>query len=147
VVRKLDDGSNFNALPVLEEAASGGSMVGDSFDIANYVEKTFPGSGAGSLVPTNSTRTGLDYASPTQNLTLYTPLTVRLDANNQSKPTLVSMFRSVPMFRSTYPLTWPSFRRLCQCMPFDPETVDDVKTLFARGRSVSRLESRCGAIQ
>ncbi|KAI1469380.1 uncharacterized protein F4812DRAFT_457918 [Daldinia caldariorum] len=48
--RRLADGSDFYTLPVLADPNTG-SAVGDSFDIAAYLQATYPDSGAGDLFP------------------------------------------------------------------------------------------------
>ncbi|KAF5023426.1 hypothetical protein F66182_4526 [Fusarium sp. NRRL 66182] len=48
--RKFADGSDFFTLPVIEDPTTG-SLVGDSFDIAIYLDKTYRDSGAGDLLP------------------------------------------------------------------------------------------------
>lgn len=48
--RKFADGSDFYTLPIIEDPTTG-SLVGDSFDIAVYLQKTYPNSGAGDLFP------------------------------------------------------------------------------------------------
>ncbi|EEU36273.1 uncharacterized protein NECHADRAFT_52941 [Fusarium vanettenii 77-13-4] len=48
--RKLADGSDFYTLPILEDPATG-VKLGDSFDIAVWLQQTYPDSGAGDLFP------------------------------------------------------------------------------------------------
>lgn len=45
-VRKFADGTDFYTLPIIEDPATD-QMVGDSFDIAAYLQKTYPDSGLG----------------------------------------------------------------------------------------------------
>lgn len=73
--RKFDDGSDFYTLPMLQDLTSG-KVVGDSFDIADYLEDKFPDSG-GCLSPPASTRTGLDYESPSKDTPFFAPLTTQ----------------------------------------------------------------------
>lgn len=49
-VRKFADGSDFYTLPIIEDPTTD-SLVGDSFDIAVYLQQTYPDSGAGDLFP------------------------------------------------------------------------------------------------
>ncbi|KAF1928610.1 uncharacterized protein M421DRAFT_420494 [Didymella exigua CBS 183.55] len=78
--RTFDDGSDYYTLPMLQ--APSGEVIGDSFDIANYLEDTFPDSGS-RLFPQNSTRTGLDYESPQKDTTIMIPITTNKGKNNQ----------------------------------------------------------------
>ncbi|KAI0468206.1 hypothetical protein F4859DRAFT_217756 [Xylaria cf. heliscus] len=48
--RKFPDGSDFMTLPILVDPSTG-SKIGDSFDIAVYLQKTYPASGSGDLFP------------------------------------------------------------------------------------------------
>ncbi|KAF9877655.1 hypothetical protein CkaCkLH20_04790 [Colletotrichum karsti] len=57
--RKFADGSDFYTLPILTDSNTN-SAIGDSFDIANYLEKNFPNAGAGDLFPSLQ----LDYVPP-----------------------------------------------------------------------------------
>jgi hypothetical protein len=79
-VRKLDDGSDFWTLPMVRDPVSG-TVVGDSFDIANYLEDGFPDLG-GCLFPADSTKTGLDYESPAKDTLFYAPLTTHEGKKN-----------------------------------------------------------------
>ncbi|KAJ5898768.1 hypothetical protein N7495_003512 [Penicillium taxi] len=48
--RTFADGSPYHTLPVLSDPATG-SIVGDSFEIATYLQEQYPSSGAGDLFP------------------------------------------------------------------------------------------------
>jgi glutathione S-transferase len=119
--RKLDDGSDFYTLPMLRDLASG-RVVGDSFDIANYLEDTFPDSG-GSLFPRNSTRTGLDYESPHKDTVFFAPITTNVGSKNEA----------YARFNLHVDATFSAHVVLvAQYLPFNPNTADAVKTLFAK---------------
>lgn len=70
--RTFDDGTEYYTLPMLQDPASG-KFVGDSFEIATYLEETFPNLG-GCLFPADSTHTGLDYESPNKDSLFMAPL-------------------------------------------------------------------------
>lgn len=119
--RKLDDGSDFYTLPMLRDPASG-RVVGDSFDIANYLEDTFPDSG-GCLFPSDSTRTGLDYESPHKDTPFFAPLTSNQGSKNEA----------YARFNLHVDATFSAHVVLVsQYMPFNPDTADAVKALFIR---------------
>jgi glutathione S-transferase len=119
--RKLDDGSDFYTLPMLQDPASG-KVIGDSFDIANYLEDKFPGSG-GCLFPPNSTRTSLDYESPKKDTVFYAPLT----SNQGSKNEAYARFNlHVDATFSAYVVLVSHY------MPFNPDTAEAVKALFVK---------------
>lgn len=63
--------------------APSGEMIGDSFDIAIYLEDTFPDSG-GRLFPKDSTCTGLDYESPQKDTTIMIPITTNEGKKHES---------------------------------------------------------------
>lgn len=48
--RKFADGTDFYTLPILHDPSTN-TFVGDSFDIAVYLQKTYPTSGGGDLFP------------------------------------------------------------------------------------------------
>ena len=55
-------GSDYYTLPMLQ--TPDGQVLGDTFDIALYLDETYPTSGAGRLFPDNLKGTGLDYETP-----------------------------------------------------------------------------------
>lgn len=120
-VRQLDDGSDFYTLPMLEDPASG-RVVGDSFEIANYLEDTFPAAGV-CLFPADSTFTGLDYESPHKDTPFYAPLTTNEGAKNGA----------YARFNVHVDATFSAHMALAaQFLPFNPATADAVRTLFAK---------------
>jgi len=130
--RKLDDGSNFYTLPMLRDPASG-RVVGDSFDIANYLEDKYPGSG-GCLFPSDSTCTGLDYESPFKDTLFFAPLTTNQGSKNES----------YAKFNTHVDATFSAHMVLYgQYMPFNPNTAEDVKALFCKRAHLSSWDDIC----
>ncbi|KAL2062176.1 hypothetical protein VTL71DRAFT_6442 [Oculimacula yallundae] len=124
--RSFDDGSDFYTLPMLRESTTG-RIVGDSFDIANYLEEAFPDQG-GCLFPSNSTRTGLDYESPSKDTAFFAPLT----SNEGSKN------RDYAKFNMHVDATFSAFVVLvAQYLPFNPETAEAAKALFIKRAHLS----------
>jgi glutathione S-transferase len=119
--RKLDDGSDYYTLPMLQDPVSG-KVVGDSFDIANYLEDTFPDSG-GVLFPPNSTRTGLDYESPNKDTPFYAPITTNKGAKHEA---YAQFNLHVDATFSAYVILYTQY------LPFNPDTADDAKALFVK---------------
>ncbi|OQU98698.1 Glutathione S-transferase, domain-containing protein [Cladophialophora immunda] len=120
-VRQFDDGTDFFTLPMLRDPASG-QVVGDSFDIANYLEATFPHSG-GCLFPPASTRTGLNYESPHRDTPFYAPLTTRKGARNEA----------YARFNVHVDATFSAHVVLvAHALPFNPSTADATRALFAK---------------
>lgn len=61
--RKFADGTDFYTLPIVTDSKTA-AVVGDSFDIANYLQNTYPDTGAGDLFPSQQ----LDYVCPGDSL-------------------------------------------------------------------------------
>jgi len=119
--RKLDDGSDYYTLPMVQDPASG-RVVGDSFDIANYLEDTFPNSG-GNLFPQDSTRTGLDYESPQKDTVFFAPITTNQGSKNEAYAN----------FNLHVDTTFSAHMLLvAQFLPFNPETAEAAKALFVK---------------
>ncbi|RDW74784.1 hypothetical protein BP6252_05926 [Coleophoma cylindrospora] len=125
-VRQLDDGSDFYTLPMLRDPVAG-TIIGDSFEIANYLEDTFPDADR-CLFPSNSTGTGLDYESPNKDVALYAPLTSNKGAKNEP----------YARFNVHVDATFSAHVVLvAQYMPFNPDTANAVKALFAQRAHLS----------
>jgi glutathione S-transferase len=124
--RKLDDGSDFYTLPMLQDPISG-QVIGDSFDIANYLEDIYPASG-GRLFPPNSTRTGLDYESPYKDTPFIAPLTTNEGSKNEA----------YARFNMHVDATFSAHVVLVgQYLLLNPSTAEGVKALFAKRAHLS----------
>jgi glutathione S-transferase len=130
--RTFDDGSEFYTLPMLRDPTSD-TVVGDSFDIANYLEDKFPESG-GCLFPANSTGTGLDYESPNKDTAFFAPLTTREGAKNEA----------YAKFNVHIDATFSANMILvAQYLPFNPETADAAKALFVQRAHLPSWDVLC----
>lgn len=119
--RKFDDGSDFYTLPILENPATG-DVIGDSFDIAVYLDEHFPDSGA-RLFPPDSTRTGLDYESPQKDTPFLVPLTVLEGAKHQE----------YAKFNVQVDATFTAYTALvAQFLPFNPKTAEAARAKFVK---------------
>lgn len=119
--RKLDDGSDFFTLPMLKDPSTG-RVLGDTFDIANYLDETYPDSG-GKLFPSDSSKTGLDYESPKKDSVFYAPVTTNEGAKN------ADYAKFNVHVDTTFSANIAAF---AQNMPFNPKTAEATKALFAK---------------
>jgi glutathione S-transferase len=120
-VRKLDDGSDFYTLPLLQDPASD-KVIGDSFYIATYLEEKFPNSG-GCLFPKETTGTGLDYESPNKDTVFMAPL------SNLEKP----KHKEYAEFNVSVDATFSTYVVLvAEFMPFNPATEEATRTHFVK---------------
>ncbi|KAL7928641.1 hypothetical protein V8C35DRAFT_325752 [Trichoderma chlorosporum] len=120
--RKFADGTDFYTLPIIRDASTG-ATVSDSFDIAVYLQRTYPDSGAGDLFPAQS----LDFTY-VPGFALAVPLSERADGGF---PEYYRFNTNVDAVFSTHvPL-------MLAGMPFDPATVDQTKDEFVRRAGVS----------
>lgn len=118
--RKFADGSDFYTLPILEDPATG-SFVGDSFDIAAYLQKTYPESGAGDLFP----RQPLEFSFMHDSLV---PLSKCDEAS----------FPEYARFNTNVDAAFTAHVQLTlQGFPFDPATVELTKAEFVRRAGVT----------
>jgi glutathione S-transferase len=131
-VRKLDDGSDYYTLPMLQDPASG-RVIGDSFDIANYLEDTFPNSG-GCLFPQDITGTGLDYESPHKDTAFFAPLTSNLGSKNEA---YARFQRHVDTTFSSYVVL------LAEYLPMNPSSADGVKAVFVKRAHLKSWDDLC----
>ncbi|KAH7069052.1 hypothetical protein BKA63DRAFT_100368 [Paraphoma chrysanthemicola] len=126
--RKLDDGSDFYTLPMLK--ASTGEIIGDSFDIANYLEDTFPNSG-GCLFPKDTTGTGLDYKSPNRDTMFFAPLSLNEGKKNEA---YANFNTHIDATFSANMLLFGYF------LPFNPSTAEAAKALMAKRAHMNSWE-------
>ena len=119
--RKFADGSDFFTLPIIQDPATG-SLVGDSFDIAVYLQKTYPDSGAGDLFPPQT----LDYVFT------HDPILVPLSECDGKE------FSEYAKFNMNIDAAFTTHIQLTvQGFPFDPATAETDKAAFARRAGVS----------
>ncbi|OJD30937.1 glutathione s-transferase [Diplodia corticola] len=120
--RKFADGTDFLTLPIIEDPATE-SSVGDSFDIAVYLQKTYPDSGAGDLFPPQT----IDYVF-TPDAAILVPLS---DCSESDFPEYAKFNANVDAaFSAHVPLSVQGF-------PFDPATAEASKAEFVRRAGVS----------
>jgi glutathione S-transferase len=120
--RKLDDGSDYFTLPMLRDPNNSDIVIGDSFDIANYLDDHFPDPER-TLFPEKSTRTGLNYESPNKDTAFFAPLTSNLGSKNED----------YAKFNMHVDCTFSSHIVLvAQYLPFNPETAEEVKKVMAK---------------
>jgi glutathione S-transferase len=97
-------------------------VIGDSFDIANFLENTYPNTG-GRLFPPNSTQTGLVYESPLKDQTILIPITTNEGAMNQA----------YAKFNWHVDVTFTAHVGLVvYYMPFNPDTAEATKEHFLK---------------
>lgn len=131
--RKLDDGSDYYTLPMLQDHTSG-RVIGDSFDIACYLEDTFPESG-GCLFPQDSTRTGLHYESPYKDTSFLVPLS---PSQTGSKHAAYAQFNW--HVDSTFTA---NVVLVGQYLPFNPETEEAVRAVFVKRAHLNSWDDLC----
>lgn len=121
--RKFADGKDFYTLPIIEDPATG-SLVGDSFDIALYLQKTYPTSG-GNLFPPQTL--DFDFKHPY----ILVPLS---ECRN-------SEFPEYAKFNMNIDAAFTAHTQLAvQGMPFDPATEELSKAEFVRRAGVKQWD-------
>jgi glutathione S-transferase len=123
--RKFADGTDFFTLPIVEDPATD-SSVGDSFNIAVYLQNKYPNSGAGDLFPPQT----LDYVF-THDLALLVPLSECCE----------SEFPKYAKFNMNVDAAFSAHIQLTvQGFPFDPATAEISKAEFVRRAGVTCWE-------
>lgn len=118
---------------MLRDPTASDKVIGDSFDIANYLEDNFPDSGE-SLFPADSTLTGLDYESPHKDTPFFAPLTLNLGAKNEAYA------RFNTHVDATFTANMVGYG---QYLPFNPATADAVKALMAKRAHLNSWDDIC----
>ncbi|KAF1965641.1 hypothetical protein BU23DRAFT_545654 [Bimuria novae-zelandiae CBS 107.79] len=120
--RKLDNGSDFFTLPMLR-VPSTNTVLGDSFDIANYLDDTFPDSGAGRLFPPDANGKWMQYESPAKDTPFFAPITTNVGAKHEAYAKfnfhVDATFSAAMIGYSQY-------------LPFNLETADAVKAIMCK---------------
>jgi len=120
--RKFADGTDFYTFPILSDPSTG-ALVGDSFDIAVYLQKTYPSSGGadnegGDLFPPQP----LDYKLP-QPMEILIPLT---QTDESVYPEYAKFNVNVDAL-----FTWHT-QLTTEGFPFDPATAEVSKAEFVK---------------
>lgn len=122
--RKFANGTDYYTLPMLTDPTTN-SIVGDSFDIAVHLQKTYPDSGAGDLFPAQK----LDYIF-SHDLALFAPLTKRDESSSDTLGEYARFNTHVDAAFSAHVLL------MAHGFPFDPATADVSRAEFVRRSGV-----------
>ncbi|KAJ5115028.1 hypothetical protein NUU61_000787 [Penicillium alfredii] len=120
--RKFGDGTDFYTLPILVDPKTN-SKVGDSFDIAVYLQKTYPATGAGDLFPPQK----LDFVFNPDSA-LLVPLSERTESEHAD----YSHFNTHVDAAFTAHTVLMAYN-----LPFEPNTAEASKAEFVRRARVS----------
>ncbi|GJJ68305.1 hypothetical protein EMPS_00651 [Entomortierella parvispora] len=124
--RKFADGEDFYTLPVLIDSNTG-AKVGDSFDIAVYLQSQYPTAGSGHLFPPQT----LDFVYQ-----LETPLLVPLSTEREGK------YEEYARFNTNVDAAFTAHVSICAFkLPFDPATEEASKAQFVQRASAYGLTS------
>jgi len=119
--RKFADGTDFSTLPILVDPTTN-STIGDSFDIAVYLQRTYPDSGAGDLFPPQT----LDFVW--HDLAVKVPLSERGD----------TAFSEYAQFNTNVDAAFSAHVPLMvNGLPLDPATAETTKAEFVRRAGVA----------
>uniref|UniRef100_UPI0030131EB5 Fhb7-M10 n=1 Tax=Thinopyrum elongatum TaxID=4588 RepID=UPI0030131EB5 len=120
----LKEGKPYYTLPIIHDPATD-SLIGDSFDIAAYLQRTYPASGAGDLFPPQK----LDYAVGRDMQQLLFPL-----SEIRASPELADYAR----FNSNVDAAFTAHVGLMvHGLPLDPATAEVTKAEFVRRAGLS----------
>ncbi|KAJ6442299.1 C6 transcription factor [Purpureocillium lavendulum] len=123
--RKFGDGSDFFTLPILVDPNTG-STIGDSFDIAVYLQKTYPESGAGDLFPAQKLEFEYD-----PGFALLVPLSEQAKGD----------YDDYAKFNTTIDAAFTAnVGLMAYTMPFDPATAEASRAIFVQRAGVSSWE-------
>ncbi|KAE8151338.1 hypothetical protein BDV25DRAFT_152797 [Aspergillus avenaceus] len=118
-IRKFADGTDFYTLPIIEDPNTN-STVGDSFDIAEHLQKKYPNSGSDLFPPQK-----LDY---TFTFDLLVPLS---DCRDSDYPEYAKFNQNVDAAFSAH------VQLAVEKLPFDPATAEISRAEFVRRAGVS----------
>ncbi|KAK8241617.1 hypothetical protein HDK77DRAFT_260567 [Phyllosticta capitalensis] len=124
--RKFADGQDFFTLPILQDLAKGATLS-DSFDIAVYLQRTYPDAGAGNLFPEQ--KLDLEFVPPHE---IMVPLSERDDGG----------FSEYYRFNYTVDAAFSTHVPLMtQGLPLDPATAEETKAEFVRRAAGAGVKS------
>ncbi|KAK2806676.1 hypothetical protein FQN51_006644 [Onygenales sp. PD_10] len=120
--RRFADGSPYPTLPMLSDPATG-RIVGDSFEIAAYLQEQYPSEGAGDLFPVQE----LDYVFGGELVDLYAPISVAETAGDDDN------VAAYVRFNTNVDAAFTAHTQLMiKGLPFDPAVAEECKELFSR---------------
>jgi glutathione S-transferase len=138
--RKYSDGTDYPTLPMLHDPSTA-LTIGDSFDIAIYLDEHYPSSSfssgcSGSLFPDDSSHTGLDYKSPHEDIAIFAPLS-SMDGRDAKYAKYASFNVNVDATFSAHVLL------LAEFLPFNPHSRDAVRDKFVARSGVTSWDELC----
>lgn len=116
--RTFADGTPYHTLPVISDPATG-RIVGDSFEIATYLQEQYSTSGMGDLFPVQA----LDYNFG-RDLDLFAPI-----AEAKAPKGHVDAYAK---FNTNVDATFTAHAQLMTGLPFDPAVAAECKAVFER---------------
>ncbi|KGO40588.1 Glutathione S-transferase/chloride channel, C-terminal [Penicillium expansum] len=117
--RKFADGSPYHTLPILSDPATG-RIVGDSFEIATYLQEQYPCSGAGDLFPAQE----LEFVF-VHDMGPYPPIA---EAQVSDGPAV-----AYAKFNTNVDALFSANARvIAQGFPFDPAVAEECKAMFSK---------------
>lgn len=116
--RKFADGSAYHTLPMISDPSTG-RVVGDSFEIATYLQEQYPASGAGDLFPVQE----LNYDFG-RTLELFAPI-----AEAKAPEGHIAAYAK---FNTNVDAVFTAHAQLMTGLPFDPAVADECKAEFSR---------------
>ncbi|KAJ5826556.1 hypothetical protein N7447_003319 [Penicillium robsamsonii] len=121
--RKFADGSPYHTLPIISDPATG-RIVGDSFEIATYLQEQYPSTGVGDLFPLQE----LEFVFG-RDLGLYAPIA---ETKVEEGPAAAYV-----KFNTNVDAVFSAHARLMvQRFPFDPAIAEECKATFSRRMGV-----------
>lgn len=116
--RTFHDGSPYQTLPVLSDPATG-RIIGDSFEIATYLQQQYPSLGEGDLFPEQDL--GYDFG---KDLALFAPIAEAVGSGP---------FAAYAKFNTNVDAVFSAHTQLTvRGFPFDPATADECKAVFEK---------------
>lgn len=125
--RKLDDGSDYYTLPMLVDPNNDHAVIGDSFDIANYLDERFPDPERALFPEDAEGRKRLEkcwrYESPAKDTMFFAPITTNEGKRNGE----------YALFNLHVDATFTANMGLYGYnLPFNPESAERVKEIMAK---------------
>lgn len=121
--RKFADGTDFHTLPIVTDPKTG-STIGDSLDIADYLQNTYPDAGAGDLFPSQR----LDFVFSGA------PLIPLSDQTGKAHADYAEFNNNVDMAFTMH------VQLMAGGMRWDPALADEIKGEFARRAGAASWE-------